>query len=277
MLYLNEPIINESTISEHLGNETDRRCGARPRICAVGSIVGAPEIPSTFKILPREQWAKRIKEMDAEKSRLSDFVLHQKIPCKSQEQTLYCHGNSPAAAIEFLRAMEGQPYAPLSPASIAGPTVNFQNQGGYIADDLKQVTDVGAASEFYVPANQIGERGFKKGWQQDAAHYRAKEWWDLGHRSRYSFDLLMTLLFARIPVCVAYNWWGHAVTMTDPVLMPNGRFGARGRNSWSDSYGAHGFFVVEESYATPDEAYALRSITQASVDYSGMKLMGAGE
>ena len=274
-LYANEIIIDASTISQHLGNDTDRLCGTLPRTCAVLSMAYAPEIPSDFKILPRDQWATRIQQMDAEKSRMSDFVLHQKIPCKSQEQTLYCHGNSPAAAIEFLRAMEGQPYVPLSAASIAGPTVGYQNQGGYIADDLKQVTVTGAASEFYVSANQIGAQGFKRGWKDDAAHYKAKEWWDLGHRSRYSFDLMMTLLFARIPVCVAYNWWGHAVTMTDPVRMPNGGFGARGRNSWSDSYGAHGFFVVEESYATPDEAYALRSITQASVDYSGMSLAEA--
>lgn len=274
-LYLNEPIIDDSTIADHLGNETDRRCGTKPRTCAVGSMSFAPQIPGNFKILPRDQWKTRIQQMDQEKSRLSDFILHAGIPCKSQEQTLYCHGNSPAAAVEFLRAMEGQPYVPLSPASIAGPTVNYQNQGGYIADDLKQVTDVGCASEFYVAANQIGAAGFKRGWKDDAANYRAKEWWDLGHRSNYSFDLMMTLLFARIPVCVAYNWWGHAVTMTDPVLMPNGRFGARGRNSWGDSYGAHGFFVVEESYATPDEAYALRSITQSVVKYDGMKRLVA--
>lgn len=273
MLYRDEPIINEATIDQHLGNDTDRRCGTKPRICAVGSMAFAPQIPADFKVIPREEWRGRIQQMDAEKSRLSDFVLHQRIPCKSQEQTLYCHGNSPAAAIEFLRAMEGQQYVPLSPASIAGPTVGFQNAGGYIADDLKQVTDVGAASEYFVPANQIGEQGFRIGWQQDAANYKAKEWWDLGHRSRYSFDLMMTLLFARVPVCVAYNWWGHAVTMTDPVLMPNGRFGARGRNSWGDQYGAHGFFVVEESYATPDEAYALRSITQSHVTYDGMHVL----
>ena len=86
---------------------------------------------------------------------------------------------------------------------------------------------------------------------------------------------MMTLLLCRIPVCVAYNWWGHAVTMTDPVLLGDGRFGARGRNSWGSQYGANGFFVVEEYYATPDEAYALRSITQTRVNYAGMSLLAA--
>lgn len=275
MLYLHEPVINEVTIDQHLGNSNDRRCGCKPRIAPVGSVVGALVIPDSFQPLPRDYWSDRIQKMDAEKNRTSDFILHQKIPSKNQEQTNYCHGNSPVGAVEFLRALEGQDYVPLSAASVAGPTVNFQNAGGYIADDLAQITRVGAASQYFVPPNQIGEHGFLAGWQQDAANYRAKEWWDLGHRHSMSFDLMMTLLFARVPVCVALNWWGHAVTFTDPVLLANGRFGARGRNSWGDRYGHFGFFVVEEQYATPDEAYALRSIVNSKVDYTGRKLLAA--
>lgn len=276
MFYPGEPIINQATIAQHLGDDSGRLCGTKPRDfnrVPVGSIYGTVATPESFQVIPRSAWPDLIRRMEAEKSRMSDFVLSEGIPSLSQEQTLYCHGNSPCGAVMWLRAVQGLPYVPLSAASIAGPTVNFRNQGGYIADDLEQVCRVGCASQYFVPTNQIGQAGFRPGWESDAANYKALEWWDLGHRTRMSFDLMMTLLLARIPVCVAYNWWGHAVTMTDPVILENGRFGARGRNSWGDSYGAHGFFVLDEQYGTPDEAYALRSITQTQVNYNGMRLL----
>jgi len=266
MFYPGEPIINQSTVSQHLGDVTKGWiCGTMPRNFTrnpVGSIVGAPAIHDTFQPIPRSEFGDRIREKEKDQSRMSDFILSENVPCLNQGQTMYCHGNSPCGAVMFLRAAQGLPFVLLSPASIAGPTVNFRNQGGYIADDLNQVATVGCASQEFVPANQIGLSGFKTGWEADAAKYRAREWWDMGHRSANSFDLVMTLVLSGIPVCVAYNWWGHAVTIVDGVNMPGGKFGVRGRNSWGPEYGSNGFFVLDEQYGTPDEAYALRSIVQ---------------
>lgn len=259
MLYKDEFVINAANIADHLGNATDRLCGTKPRTCAVGSMAFAPATP--FKLIPRDEWPDRISQMEREKSRLSDFILYAGIPCFDQQQTNYCHANSPALAIMALRAVQGSPLVLLSPASVAGPITNYQNVGAYIEDDLKQITEVGCASQEFVPPNQIGAAGFKRGWKEDAAKHRVTEWWDLGARDGLMFDRMMTMLLSRFPVCVAYNWQGHAVTACDPVMLGRGKFGVRPRNSWGDSYGSHGFYVLDEQYGTPDAAYVPRSVT----------------
>jgi len=270
----NEPIINQSTVSQHLADDShDRRCGTMPRRDEPGSVVGAPLISSSFQPIPRSQWSQRIAAQVAEKSRLSDRILEAKIRCKHQGRTNYCHGNSPVIAAEILRLVGNQPYVPLSGASVAGPTVNFTNSGGYIANNLRQIVEVGAASEYFVPPNQIGASGFRAGWREDAANYRVTEWWDLGRRHSQTFDLVMTLVLSSIPVCVALNWWRHAITFTDGVDFGNGKFGLRGWNSWGAEYGSNGFFVLDEQYGTPDEAYAPRGMVQSSVSYSGKTLL----
>jgi hypothetical protein len=237
------------------------KCGTKPRIAPVGSIKCAAVVD--FPLIPRSQWSEIIKEMTASKSRLSDLVKRKKIKSLNQEQTSYCHANSPAMAIMALREAQNQPFALLSPASIGGPVTNFQNEGAFIADDLQQITSVGCATQDFVPPNQIGRSGFKPGWEENAKLYRVTEWWDLGSRNSTMFDRVMTLLISGFPVCVAYNWWGHAVTAFDPYQDEQGNFGFRLRNSWGDAWpeaNAGGWFILMEGKGTPDEAYAPRAV-----------------
>jgi hypothetical protein len=243
-------------------------CGCKPRDFSqvpVGSILCAA--PANFPLIPRNEWSSRIKQMEQEKSRLSDLINFEPIPCLNQAQTNYCHANSPALAMMAVRASQGQPFVLLSPASIAGPVTGFQNEGAFIHDDLRQITTVGCASQEFVPANQIDRSGFKPGWEENAKKHRVSEWWDLGQRDGTMFDRVMTLLLSRVPICVAYNWWSHAVTLIDPVELSPGAFGVRFRNSWGDTWpnqGAGGYALLPEGKGTPDEAYAPRSITAAA-------------
>lgn len=236
-------------------------CGTKPRVAAVGSLAFAPVID--LPLIPRSEWSQRIKDLKENNALLSQVCTREGIPPKNQQQTSYCHGNSPAFGIEVLRAVQRQPFVSMSPASIAGPVTGFKNQGAYIADDLQQIVKFGCASTTFVPPNQIGLAGFKPGWKEDALQYRVEEWWDLGHKNAQMFDRVMTLLLSLIPVCVAYNWWGHAVTLVDPVEISPGQFGVRFRNSWGDwpKPGAGGYAILAEGKGTPDEAYAPRSIT----------------
>lgn len=231
----------------------------------VGSIVGAPA--AAFTLIPRSEWAERIAEMERTKSRLSDLLEREGVPCLNQSQTNYCHSNSPALAIMALRAAQNQPFVLLSPASIGGPVTGFRNEGAYISDALRQIISGGCASQEYVPANQIGQSGFKPGWKENALQHKVEEWWDLGRKDSGMFDRVMTMLLSRIPVCVAYNWWGHAVTLIDAVLLKNGAFGVRFRNSWGADWpnpGASGYSLLQEGKGTPDEAYAPVSIHLAA-------------
>ena len=59
------------------------------------------------------------------------------------------------------------------------------------------------------------------------------------------------------------NWWGHAIYYLDLVEMSPGRFGVLARNSWGAGYGDDGYFILEESRATPDEQYMPSAIMAA--------------
>lgn len=44
-----------------------------------------------FPLIPRSEWAERIKDMEAQKSRLSDIILDKQVPCTDQGNRGYCH------------------------------------------------------------------------------------------------------------------------------------------------------------------------------------------
>lgn len=255
----NELIIDDSY--DVTPDQQSGRCGTKPRTCAPGSLTFAP-IPD-LELIPRNEWSERIKDLKESGSLLSQVSTREGIPCLNQKQTSFCHAFSPTLAIMILRAVQRQEFALLSPASIAGPVTGFRNEGAYIADDLRQITTGGVATQVFVPPTQIAQSGFKPGWKEDALQYRVVEWWDLGHKNGAMFDRVMTILLSGLPVCVAYNWWGHAVTLVDPVELSPGKFGVRFRNSWGDAWpnaGANGYALLPEGKGTPDEAYAPRSI-----------------
>lgn len=260
-------MVEELIIDDSYDTEPDQRsgrCGTLARVSAPGSLTFAPMLD--LPLIPRSEWKDRVKQQEADGSRLSDLATRDGIPCLNQQQTSYCHANSPCEAIMLLRAAERQPFVLLSPASIGGPVTGYKNQGAMIADDLQQIVNGGCASQSFVPPNQIGLAGFKSGWKEDALQHRVNEWWDLGHKNAQMFDRCFTILLTGIPVCVAYNWWGHAVTLVDPVIMPDGSFGFRFRNSWGADWpkaGANGYALLPEGKGTPDEAYAPRSVVIA--------------
>jgi hypothetical protein len=251
-----ELIINDTNYLQHHTFE-DRSRGLIPRKPSDKMEYGEA---ADFDLIPRAEWPDRIADMEREKSRLTDICKSDDIPCLDQNGTNYCHANSPALAIMILRAVQGQPFVHLSPGSIGGPVTGFRNAGAWIGDDLDHIVKHGCASIDYVPANQVTRDGWKEGAEENALQHRVNEWWDLPRRS---FDHMMTLLFLRIPVCTGHNWWRHAVTALDPVMVGRNKFGARFRNSWGPRYGDNGFFIMEEGKGTPDEHYAPRSIVAA--------------
>lgn len=269
MLHENEPIINTATIASHLGNGIDRVCGTLQRdfsVTPVGSIVGASALPKSFKLVSRSEWPDRINEMEKDGSRISDMIVDAGIPTQNQEHLSFCWAYSCAAAVMVMRAQQGQPFVQLSPESIAGPVNGYRDGGNYLYKALSQVTSTGIASQAFVPHLAVSKSEFNPGWEQDAAQYKAEEFWDLGSADSQMFDRIMTCLFARFPVPVNYPFWGHSVLTCDPFMRKAGRnsgqytFGNRIWNSWGNSWGANGFGIVEEPYTNAAEAYALRSI-----------------
>jgi hypothetical protein len=229
----------------------------------VGSVEGIQEYGDVFRdesLIPRKEWPDLIADMEREKSRLSDIAIFAGIKTKDQNGTNFCHANSPALAVEILRAVQGLEYVELSPGFLGSLVTGGRNVGAWIIDDLKAAREHGFAPASMVPMNFVG-LDFRAGAREEAKKYKVEEWIDFPRaRDGKAFDRLMTALFRRIPVCTAHNWWSHAVTAFDPVYK-NGQFGVRFRNSWGKNYGTDGYFVMMEGKATPDEAYAPRVAT----------------
>lgn len=241
--------------------------GFKPRNYSVhpqGSLSYAA--PFSLPTIPRSEWADRIKAMAESKTRLSDLWERDGLGVLNQGNVGYCHAFSCAMGVMLMRSAMGLPYEELSASSVAGPITGFRNEGAYIFDDLKRSVKYGFATTKTYPMLTTDNHWTPEA-EADAAQHKVTEWWDGENRN---FDQVMTCLLSRIPVCVGLNWWGHAVTYVDPVMV-NGRFGVDGLNSWSTdwSYGGArpGWFRFPEGYgknlATPDEWYAPRQITGA--------------
>lgn len=252
-----ELIINDTNFNSFIEFE-DRGRGLIPRDFTVVAYGESQDVSAAtdIELIPREEWPDRIRQMEREKSRLSDIFKDSKLKVKDQGQTNYCHANSPCTAVELLREVQGQPYVELSPGSVGGPVTNYRNAGANIMADLRHIRTKGIASTEFVPLNQISRSGWKPGAEANSLLHVVPEWIELPP-GRSMFDYVMTLVLSRIPVCTAHYWWSHAVTAVDPFMSPDGRkFGHRDLNSWGERYGEGGFFVLMEGKGTPDEAYA---------------------
>lgn len=202
-------------------------------------------------IIPKSEWPDRIADMERTKSRLSNVLLDAGIPSLNQNGTNYCWCNGVVGAVQCIRAVQGEPYVQLSPASVAAPIKNYSNEGGWGGEALEYIVKNGVAAASLWPPNAISKQYKTAECDANAAQHKVTKWYELDSRN---FDQLATCLLLRLPVPIGLNWWGHEVFGCDLVLVSAGVFGVRIRNSWGDSYGEKGFAILSQSKATPDDA-----------------------
>ncbi len=240
-----------------------RGSGYRPKD-RVKHPYGATPGVSAFKlpIIPRNEWAARIEEIEKSGSLISTMMLNAGIPSEDQSNTNFCWGNAQVTVINALRCKMGESYVPLSPASVCAPVTGYRNVGGYGMDALQYIIDHGVAPKSLWPANAINRQYDNSASQNARSLYRCTEWMELESND---FDQAMTCLLLKLPFAAGYNFWSHEIGDIDPVYIGNGVFGIRFRNSWGDSYGTHGFGILAEPKAVPSDADVPLTMTSGGV------------
>jgi len=206
-------------------------------------------------LVDKSEWDERIEEMERTKTRLSDLIRQAGLKCKNQARTNYCWINAPVYCLEASRVVSGMPHVELSPASVGAKIKGFRNSGGWGTQGLAYMVEHGCVPAELWPVNAIDRRYDTEEAWTSAKDFKVLEWWDLRPRN---FSELMSCLFHRIPVAVGYDWWGHETSALDPLRLKNGGYGTGQMNSWGESYGDRGYFVLNESKSTPDDAVAPR-------------------
>lgn len=273
----NEPIIGDDTYIEPTWMDGTFARGLVPRDMA-SFPVGAFAPPAEMKLIPRAEWSGRIKDMEANKSRLSDVrmtgmngamipSLDQNEPNSRPPRWGYCWFYGTAIAAMLRRASMNQPYVRLSAFGGAYTVKGGKDEGAWGALSLEFAMKYGIPPESVWPnfaRKPITNPASGGPIWDEAAKYRATDGWsELGdpvYDRDLTFDQMATCLLQRIPVVVDLMWWGHCVCAMDLVETSPGQFGIRIINSWSDSWGEKGVGVISGTKARPDNAVALTGV-----------------
>ena len=228
-----------------------------------------PDAPHVFEgskpvgdTIPRSEWGARIKA--AQGNLISDKIKAAGMKAKDQNGLGYCWVYASTRTVEIRRMMEGLPFVDLSPESVGGPCTHWRNEGGYASEAFNQLENFGACeSSFTDKPHSLNVKKWKAGWQENAKKHETIDWYEIGT----SFDEVVTCLLNLSPVSIGLDWWGHEITVLDPIILPPNTaspntpdgltVGLLCMNSWGVDWptqGANGLFCVDESSGTPDGA-----------------------
>lgn len=262
-----QPIIDDSGSAVDLF-PVDKGRGLEPRDYSIHP----PEMfapPSDIKLIPRSEWSARIKDKIANQSQLSDIVRKgnggQPIPTIDQGPNGYCWGHSTVQGLHVLRAVNNQPYIPLSAYAVCATIKRGVNEGGWCGLSAKFLREKGVPSQKLWPQ---GDRDYQKYnkpevWADAAKHKVTEDYVDLSaavYDQNLTFDMVATLLLSNIPVALDYNWWAHSICGLDLVEVEANSFGVRIWNSWGDGWGEKGMGILRGQKAIPDGALAQRVV-----------------
>ena len=260
----------------------------------VGCYGAAP--PMDIPLIPRNEWADRIKSMVATKSAVSNIRRTAgpnggPIPSLDQNGQGYCWAYSFAMCAMLSRAIMNQPYVRLSAHMLACVIKNYRDEGGWCGLSLQKAEEIGIATVKTWPEKSMSRSNDNATMRAEALLYKPTESWaDMAasvYDRNFTEDQAMTLLMSRVPIQGDFNHWGHSVCLMDPVLLNETRamlatdfgsldlnkekdyavfaaaFGKRGINSWTDGWGDLGEFVLTGSKARLDGGVAPLIMTAA--------------
>lgn len=257
-----EPIFDDSTPGDLLFPAQFGR-GYEPRNFATHPLsMFAP--PSGLALIPRSEWSARIKEQEATKSRLSDVrnAADNGKPFVNldQGQVGYCWAHSTVHCVMVSRAVNNQPFVPLSAYAVAAIIKRGRDEGGWCGLSAQFCRENGVPAQKYWPQGDRSLSNDTPEMRANAAlHKVTEDWVDLArpvHSQNLTFDQVATCLLAGVPCAVDFDWWGHSVCALDLVEPEPGSFGLRILNSWKN-WGDNGTGILKGSKAIPVGAIAV--------------------
>lgn len=280
------PVVNGQTVSR----------GLVPRPAGFATACLKPMKAVNFPLIPRSEWAERIRDKVAAKSQLSDIRLRgdNGNPIKSLDQNGqgYCWAYGSTMALIMLRAAANLPHVRLSAHAIGCMVKGFRDEGGWGALSLDFIVARGVPSVQTWPEKSMSRANDKPATWEDAAQYKVVESWMDTEAAVYdrnlSFEQQISLLLSNVPEVGDYDWWGHCVCGLDAVdgasqrgvtraesgkLMDLAEFdlvwgmnnevaagiGKRIQNSWTDSWGDRGMGVLTGNQAISNNSVAPRA------------------
>lgn len=211
-------------------------------------------------IIPREEWADRLAEMQAKQTLMSDilnrYTEKYNVKWLNQNPTNYCWCYAVVHAVMILRIWQNEPYKRLAPASAAAIIKNFQNVGGWGSQALDHIAEYGVADEEHWPqptamdAIRYG-RQYVESSRANALEHRITEWWDIK-----TLDEKMSCLFRYIPVPCGYLHMGHEMCSIDPHWTQSGGWGSLDLDSYARSSGKYNSQILLGKKAVGDDMVA---------------------
>lgn len=170
----------------------------------------------------------------------------------------YCWAWGCACSVMDARAAEGQEPILLAPNSL-GWLVNWRSQGFFVDETLVGASQRGIAPASAVPnVHSRNPSTFASDWQEQAMQYRPFEWWDTRKDGDVSMlRQMLTILRTGRSGSVAFNWWGHALTINalewDESVQHNVKVWLRNSHNEKDCIKLSGSRMI------PDEFFGVRS------------------
>lgn len=218
--------------------------------------------PSQIPLIPESEWIPRIRDRKKYKTGLRDLFKAGKVgTVKDQNGQGYCWSYSVTRTCEYVRAVMGLEYDPLSAHSVACKVKNFQDEGGWCGLSAQFIRANGIVPEALWPAKSMNRKHDTADAWREAEKYRITE--DFVDLTRAVYDQNMTFaqvvscLLQNIPVVGDFNFWGHSVCLVD-VDEIDGEVCPDGDNSWTPGWGDNGTFRLQGQKKYPDGAVATR-------------------
>lgn len=209
----------------------------------------------TLDLIPESEWDRLIAEQETNRSSLQHIRdtgdNGKQIPSYDQNGKGYCWMHSGTSAVTMVRAVNNQPYVPLSAYAGACIIKNYRDEGGNGIDGLQFIADRGIPSSQYWPMQSMSRANDNPATWTNAAKHKCTEWLECSSDPKLRRLQVGTALLLNLPVIGDYNWWSHSVC---PIRLMS-KTKVRILNSWGDSWSDHGVGDLDQSKAWPDEAW----------------------